>query len=134
MKRVGWFIPDTDLRDDHQHLVCLKIEMVPHDTASRKNLLKTWVIRGLVLKPVWVSARTSLARGSCFERVGYFEISCKHNGISNRHDYMYTKQVRHARGVSSVRVYDEYAVRNALTLDPNDFFSDECAPQEFALL
>lgn len=137
-KRIGWFLPDTSeaLPED---LFCLRIEVRPSDTG---DMTKTWAIRGLVLKPARPTAKLStrlrhgdLEKAACFERVGYFELNCRYNGISIDHLYVGSRTVSYRRSQQArVPMYDEFAVRNTPDLDPGGLFGPTPGLDTFVLI
>ena len=137
-KRIGWFLPDTG-EALPEYLFCLRIEVRPLDTG---DATQTWAIRGLVLKPARPTAKLSnrlrrrdLEKASCFERVGYFELDCRYNGISIDRVYIGQKTVMYTRGHSQkVPVYREFAVRNTPDLDPDGLFGYAPGLDTFVLI
>jgi hypothetical protein len=74
---IGWMLPDTtDVLPEE--IYCLQIWLEPVKPADKYKLINTWVVRGLALKLVENQSGTTFPM---FSRIGYFELSQKHNGF-----------------------------------------------------
>lgn len=81
---VGWYIPDTtDESSLPETLHCLCFTVEPSDTKSKEDFTQPWATRGIALR--LISDQDSLINSDgaipSYERVGYFELEWKNNGV-----------------------------------------------------
>lgn len=121
---IDWMLPDTtDVLPDE--IYCLQIRLEPVRPADKYKLINTWVVRGLALKLVENQSGTMTP---VYSRIGYFELSQKHNGFLYP-DLAFIQKFQSA---------DQEGLKNNFlrrwpNVDPYSFFG-EVSDQEFIII